>query len=982
MRETLHEWVSTVVVRDEARRLELVEQTPQLDDGDAPPHLVYQALLGELFSALREADRSHDDWSAIARGLIACAGELPSESQADAEQFAATAFYCGGFPASAAMVARNLRPEFDESTTSAANRLLLGRETIGDSARVAQISSFIAQGDLEKFDVLLAEQTARVEEALIEGPEPWIEQRLHVALLTELRRTNLRAALPEGISARWDPLVDSFLARRRPIWELFPSQIAAINEGLLGDSPSFAMQMPTGSGKTSLVETLIFDHLIARPTSLAVLLVPFRALARELRQSLGKHLTAMGMPTRTFYGGTVPTAAEEQDLEEVRVVIATPEAFTGLLGSQPQLTDRISLVVCDEGHLLDGPGRGVSLELLLARLRGISPRPRFVFASAIVPNIDSIAYWLGGDDRRVVRSEYRPTDIEFAVLRATDSGVNATVALEVHRPGVKEPAHTLSRFLSGDDFRFRNPETGRMKTYDWTSHKARAVAAGRRALPLGSVAVFAANKRGTQGAIGLTQELLNQLDEDLSLSVPRHASRDQTQLDVVADYLSREFGRQWLGTRAVTAGAAMHHGDIPQETREVLEELVSDGVAPMVFCTNTLAEGVNLPIRTMVLYSVHRSGGKSGPVPLLVRDIRNLVGRTGRAGSASRGLVICANDAQWNSVLRASGDAAGEPVEGALIALVRRLADVIMRDGVVLTNRNVEGTPELQQLVDGIDATLVELLSDELGTEQFAELARAVIDDTYAAATADESQVDLLRTVASLRAGRLIELRSRGRLAVLQGSGLRPRLVDAVLDDLRGGFAGWDTVESSADPEMIAAILGWALSRPEFSRSVTDSFGTEETDTAAAILQGVITRWLDGSTYSDIASAVGVDLNDLLRLHAKLIQFDLLTLVEQAVAILAWDAEESGTELAPAVRSLPESLRFGTTSPEAVELMLGGVRHRRAAIELASDSRVVFALLGFSWKSNVHDLLLNERALWLQKLGELVYSRTLEDVTN
>lgn len=54
----------------------------------------------------------------------------------------------------------------------------------------------------------------------------------------------------------------------------------------------------------------------------------------------------------------------------------------------------------------------------------------------------------------------------------------------------------------------------------------------------------------------------------------------------------------------------------------------------------------------------------------------------------------------------------------------------------------------------------------------------------------------------------------------------------------------------------------------------------------------------------------------------------------------------------------------------------------RRNLELASDSRVVFALLGFSWKSDVHDLLLNERALWLQKLGELVYSRTLEDVVN
>ena len=383
----------------------------------------------------------------------------------------------------------------------------------------------------------------------------------------------------------------------------------------------------------------------------------------------------------------------------------------------------------------------------------------------------------------------------------------------------------------------------------------------------------------------------------------------------------------------------------------------------------------------MVLYSVHRSRGASGPVPLLIRDIRNLVGRTGRAGSTNRGLVICANDNQWDTVLLASGDTPGETVEGALIALVRRLADVISSNGLVLTNNDLENSPALQQLVDGIDATLVELVSDEMGAEEFEKLARGIIDNTYAASAADDAQVGLLRTVASLRATRLYELRARGRLPVSRSSGLRPRMVETVLDDLRVRFTGWGAVESSSDPEMISAVLDWALTRPEFSESVANIFRQEEIEAAPGIIQQLVTTWLEGSTYADIAAAVGFDVDDLLRLHAKLVQFDLLTLVEQAVAVLTWEAEESGVELAPAVRTLPESLRFGATSSIAIGLMLGGLRHRRAAIELAADQRVAATLLGRDWRNQIRDLLQIEKLTWTSRLGELVYARTLEDVT-
>ena len=97
----------------------------------------------------------------------------------------------------------------------------------------------------------------------------------------------------------------------------------------------------------------------------------------------------------------MPTADEVHDLDEIRAVVATPEALSGLLGADAGFIRRITLVVCDEGHLLDGKARGVSLELLLARLRGRDTGgPRFVFVSAIVPNIEEINAWLGRPGQR------------------------------------------------------------------------------------------------------------------------------------------------------------------------------------------------------------------------------------------------------------------------------------------------------------------------------------------------------------------------------------------------------------------------------------------------------------------------------------------------------------------------------------------------------------------------------------------------------
>jgi replicative superfamily II helicase len=111
-------------------------------------------------------------------------------------------------------------------------------------------------------------------------------------------------------------------------------------------------------GKTALSETLLFYHLNRHPEGVAILLVPYRSLAAELRGSLVKRLGRMGLPTRCAYGGTVPTGAEVRDLDDTRAIVATPEALSGLLSAEPGFFARVSLVICDEGHLLDGEAVG------------------------------------------------------------------------------------------------------------------------------------------------------------------------------------------------------------------------------------------------------------------------------------------------------------------------------------------------------------------------------------------------------------------------------------------------------------------------------------------------------------------------------------------------------------------------------------------------------------------------------------------------
>ena len=583
----------------------------------------------------------------------------------------------------------------------------------------------------------------------------------------------------------------------------------------------------------------------------------------------------------------------------------------------------------------------------------------------------------------MVRSDYKPALAEFAVLRPSETRPRS-VTLEMHPHEEPPTRFGIPDFLVRNDFVWLNQGTGRSNTYGFGTVKTQAIAAARKAITMGPTAIFAANKRGREGAIGLAWELLRQLERRLPLLEPAQFC-DQSLVDVAAEYLQHEYGAEWVGTQALRAGAVLHHGDIPQETREVVEDLVRKKSVRLVICTSTLAEGVNLPIRTLVLYSVQRLARNGRRESLKARDIKNLVGRAGRAGATTKGLVICANSGEWPYVERVARHMRGETVEGALRRLLRNLRRVLAERGLTLNNQVLEGNVGLHALTDGIDATLVDLAAEEIGEEELVRIAVGVADHTFAARRAgrDGEITEVLREVFALRARRIAGIRAAGRLDWLRDTGARARLLDSVERDLLPRREEWEAVVDPMDAGVVDAMLDWAWTLAEL-RSAVEGFRGWTDDGVEDIGLGfreLVRSWLAGDPFVEMAAKTGLSMDNVLGIHSHAIAFVLQTLVEQGVALLGRLLNAEGKRLAEAVTELPDHLRFGVPTTMGRILSLGGVRHRRAAVALGGRIGDGMAVAGrLAVFRTAREMLRRDRAGWLASLGSLVFDNALEDL--
>jgi superfamily II DNA/RNA helicase len=886
---------------------------------------LYIAGISSIFDALRRDDprERSENLAAIARTLViysrsAAAKHLSGVERSLNQLYCAALYYISDAPATASLLTRNLyiESEIGEAEFFLRDFLRQARDPRGElGTRYAQ---FLRSGRQDDLDEALNLAASLAEESLDEGPQVFIARKLTHECLKRFERTNIWGHLATH-STPYDPEAwGRFLAAwgSFPLLELLPSQITALEHGILrSEQRTVSLQMPTSSGKTSLCELLLYHETKVRGRRV-LFLVPFRALAAEIAQGMSRRLESAGVQVIASYGGNLPTRSETTTVVDAEVLISTPEKFGALCQVIEGLESEFQTIVCDEGHLIDDEGRGLAYELLLAKLNDPAAVDRkFVFLSAILPNVGEINRWLGGDETSLARSDYKPVPVDHAFLeKVGGDNWNLTVNPQLAPPH----QFTLEGFLTARDFRFLNQQTGHQNFIpNRASYATRACCAALRARQNGPVAVFTTT-RGDSGIRGLASKLLFLFEN--TANIVGEAPVLGTDSPLVMEYVAFSLGETHELPRLLTYGAGYHHGKLPQEMRRIMEEGLEGGSIQILLCTSTLAEGVNMPIRTLVVHTFKRFNPNQEIIrPIPYRSIKNIIGRVGRAGKETRGRIIYANDTERHIVLDVIRDQGLEPAKGILFRLISAVENHFRANVEGITNQVLDAQDEgFLNLIDNVDRALIDLLPAETPDAEVEPLVDELLGRTLAAnQDQTESFRAVMRRLFQLRSTNLLETISRDAWPELRKSGASPREWRQLDESVVLQSPLWATITNPLDENWLREVIDPLINEVIQGGEMT---GTQFTR--------ILTGWMSGETYFEIAEASNTEVDQVLAVIADDIGYRLQERASTITQLMVARAKED--ELTETAQGWPSLLQYGISTLQQLDLCEYGVTDRFA----------------------------------------------------
>ncbi|WP_435095043.1 DEAD/DEAH box helicase [Halorubrum sp. N11] len=594
------------------------------------------------------------------------------------------------------------------------------------------------------------------------------------------------------------------------IRELYPPQAAAVDAGVC-EGGNVVAAVPTASGKTFIAELAL---LTAEGPGLYV--CPLRALARE------KYEAFAALPGVDAAISTGDFNATGEALAGNDVVVATSEKVDSAIRNGAPWVDDLACVAVDEVHLLGAQRRGPTLEVTLATLRRRNPELQVVALSATVDNPEAIAEWL---DATLVESEWRPVDLRTGVA------VDGDVTFD------DETAVTVD---AGDDAE-ETPDD----TEATAALVADAVDGGGQCL---------AFVRSRREAAALAERLADDgLAERLGVESAAAAASDEA-----ADVDGTATGRQLAD--CLRSGVAFHHAGLRAGHRAVVEEAFRDRELACICATPTLAAGVNVPARRVVVRDQKRYAGSAMEwLPTL--EVHQMCGRAGRPGLDPYGEAVLVGDADTETEL------VERYIDGEPEAVESTLADPASLRTHVLSAVATGFAETETEILDVFEGTFY---AREAGAGGLADAIADAVDDLVAAGLVRRETgtggVDAYRLVAT----------PVGKTASRQY--VRPETAERIVSGLRtaAGMSNATTLtvfEVICDtPDMQDTYLGNA-ERAEIYRFARANAGTlttamDETDDFEAWLESVKTarildEWIGGATVEELVESYRLGPGDL-----------------------------------------------------------------------------------------------------------------------
>ncbi|MFC3897815.1 DEAD/DEAH box helicase [Lentzea rhizosphaerae] len=409
-------------------------------------------------------------------------------------------------------------------------------------------------------------------------------------------------------------------------FELDPFQRQACEA--LEDGHGVLVCAPTGAGKTVVGEFAV--HLALTEGRKCFYTTPIKALSNQKFADLTARYGAesIGLLTGdTSVNGNAP------------VVVMTTEVLRNMLYSGSSTLDGLAYVVMDEVHYLADRFRGPVWEEVILHL---PEHVQVVGLSATVSNAEEFGEWLVEvrGDTAVVVDEHRPVPLWQHMLVGnqmldlfegdeTHARINAQVLRKT-----EELARYHVPFSRGRNRNANNARAGRNSGFKPPSRIDMIQRLDNASLLPAIVFVF--SRAGCDAAVAQTARAGLRLNTPEETEQVRRIIDEKTRDLPEADLMVLGF---WEWREALERGIASHHAGLLPAFKETVEELFVRGLVKVVFATETLALGINMPARTVVLEKLVKYNGEAH-VDLTPGEYTQLTGRAGRRGIDVEGHAV------------------------------------------------------------------------------------------------------------------------------------------------------------------------------------------------------------------------------------------------------------------------------------------------------------------------------------------------------
>ena len=452
--------------------------------------------------------------------------------------------------------------------------------------------------------------------------------------------------------------------RKRYPFPLDDFQEKAIEE--LDQGRSVLVAAPTGTGKTLVAEYGVYRALAA---GLKVFYTtPIKALSNQkYRDFSAQYGAAAGLLTGDVVIQPSAAATVRPETGEVlvregagarggQVVVMTTEVLRNMLLQEPTALDDVGCVVFDEIHYVADPARGTTWEEAII----CCPKHvQFVCLSATVANAGEIADWISEvhGETTLVFHEERAVPLEHHYF------LDGTLRLAIDAVGRR-----AARFPGvGGEAR----QGVRARGFDWIEGPRRPT----RREPAPEEVVLALRQAGLLPAIYF---LFSRRDAEAAAEASArvrlaHGGVRERIASAVEERLAhlapedRELDQVKALRRLLPVGVGFHHAGMLPVLKVLVEELFSAGLLGVVFATDTLSLGINMPARTVVVGEFSKFDGESRRL-LTPNEYRQLTGRAGRRGIDDFGTAVVPYS-PWVPAEDAFATATGplQPVESAFL---------------------------------------------------------------------------------------------------------------------------------------------------------------------------------------------------------------------------------------------------------------------------------------------------------------------------